>query len=134
VVSVAERLLELGCDEICLADTIGTANRDSVRATVGATKLSVPIDRLALHFHDTSGAALGNVAEALDHGVRIFDSSAGGLGGCPFALGAPGNLATRQLVERLEELGLHTGVDVDEVLAAEAVLKPHVPRLRHLAA
>ena len=134
VVSVTERLLELGCDEICLADTIGTANSDSVRATVGAATSSVPIDRLAVHFHDTSGAALTNVESALDHGVRIFDSAAGGLGGCPFAPGAPGNLATRQLVERLEELGLHTGVDLEEVSAAEAILKPHVPRLRHVAA
>ncbi|HLL50292.1 MAG TPA: hypothetical protein VK356_06450, partial [Thermomicrobiales bacterium] len=101
---------------------------------VSATELSVPVDRLALHFHDTSGTALQNVASALDRGVRIFDSAAGGLGGCPFATGAPGNLATRKLVERLEELGLRTGVDVEEVSAAEAILKPHVPRLRHVAA
>jgi isopropylmalate/homocitrate/citramalate synthase len=94
----------------------------------------VPIDRLALHFHDTTGAALANVTQALDYGVRIFDSAAGGLGGCPFAPGAPGNLGTRQLVARLEELGLHTGVDVEEVLAAEEILGPYVPRLRHVAA
>jgi isopropylmalate/homocitrate/citramalate synthase len=134
VVSVAERLLALGCDEICLADTIGTANPASVKAIVGATKSSVPTDRLALHFHDTSGTALANVAEALGHGVRIFDSAAGGLGGCPFAPGAPGNLGTRQLVARLDELGLHTGVDIEEVSAAEAILGPYVPRLRHVAA
>src|SRR5215208_5267983 len=115
VVSVAERLLELGCDEVCLADTIGTATPDSVRETLQTARPTIPIDRLALHFHDTSGSALANVERALDLGVRIFDSAAGGLGGCPFAPGAPGNLGTEQLIGRMEALGVRTGVEPDAV-------------------
>jgi len=134
VVPVAERLLELGCEEICLADTIGTATPDAVKATVSVAQQSLPPDRLALHFHDTSNTALANVTAALDHGVRIFDSAAGGLGGCPFAPGAPGNLATQKLVARLEELGLRTGVDLEAVLTAVSVIAPYIPRLRRAAA
>jgi len=134
VVSVAERLLELGCDEICLADTIGAATPDGVRGVVRTVLRSIPLDQLALHFHDTSGMALSNVAVALDHGVTIFDSAAGGLGGCPFAPGAPGNLATEHLVGFLNELGLHTGVDLESIASAVALLRPHVPRLDHVVA
>ena len=128
-ISVTERLLELGCDEVCLADTIGTATPDSVRDTLRATQPSIPTDRLALHFHDTAGTALANVDEALDFGVRTFDSAAGGLGGCPFAPGAPGNLATERLIERVEALGLRTGTKPDAVVAALDVVRPYVPRL-----
>ena len=134
VVSVAERLLELGCDEVCLADTIGTATQESVTSTVQATRESIPIDQLALHFHDTSGSALANVERALELGVRTFDSAAGGLGGCPFAPGAPGNLATEQLIGRMELLGLRTGTHLDAVKAAVDVVRPFVPRLRRLTA
>jgi isopropylmalate/homocitrate/citramalate synthase len=134
VVSVAERLLELGCDEVSLADTIGTATLQSVTETVQAARASIPIDRLALHFHDTSGSALGNVERALDLGVRTFDSAAGGLGGCPFAPGAPGNLGTEQLIERLEALGLRTGTDPHAVAAAVDVVRPYVPRLGRVVA
>jgi isopropylmalate/homocitrate/citramalate synthase len=129
VVSVAQRLLELGCDEVCLADTIGAATPGSVSETVQAARASIPIDQLALHFHDTSGSALKHVERALDLGVRTFDSAAGGLGGCPFAPGAPGNLSTEQLIGRLEALGLRTGTDPDAVAAAVDVVRPYVPRL-----
>ena len=134
VVSVAERLLELGCNEVCLADTIGTATRESVKETVQAARASIPIDQLALHFHDTSGSALANVERALDLGVRTFDSAAGGLGGCPFAPGAPGNLGTEQLIGRLEALGLCTGADAQAVAAAVDVVRPYVPRLERVIA
>ena len=134
VVSVAERLLALGCDEVCLADTIGTATPESVTETVQAARPSIPIDQLALHFHDTSGSALRNVERALDLGVRTFDSAAGGLGGCPFAPGAPGNLGTEQLIGRLESLGLRTGVDPHAVAAAVDVVRPYVPRLGRMIA
>jgi len=130
--TVAERLLQLGCDEICLADTIGTATPDSVRDMLRAARSTIPFDRLALHFHDTAGTALVNVEEALEFGVRIFDSAAGGLGGCPFAPGAPGNLGTQQLIGRLEALGLRTGADSDAIGAALEVLRPHVARLGRL--
>jgi isopropylmalate/homocitrate/citramalate synthase len=134
VVSVAERLLELGCNQVCLADTIGRATLESVTETVQAVRPSIPIDQLALHFHDTSGSALANVERALDLGVRTFDSAAGGLGGCPFAPGAPGNLGTEQLLERMEALGLRTGAHVDVVAAAVDVVRPYVPRLGRLTA
>jgi hydroxymethylglutaryl-CoA lyase len=95
---------------------------------------SIPIDQLALHFHDTAGSALANVERALEFGVRTFDSTAGGLGGCPFAPGAPGNLSTEQLVARLESLGLRTGVQPEAVAAAVDVVRPFVPRLRSVTA
>lgn len=129
VIEVAERLLEIGCDEICLADTIGIATPSSVRETLKAAGSSLPIDRLGLHFHDTSGNALANVTVGLDSDVRIFDGAAGGLGGCPFAPGAPGNLATERLVVMLEQCGLRTGVDADGIAMALSLLHPFVPKL-----
>jgi isopropylmalate/homocitrate/citramalate synthase len=131
VVPVAERLLALGCDEICLADTIGVATPASVRALLRAALPSLPAERLALHFHDTAGMALANVREGLAHEIRIFDAAAGGLGGCPFAPGAPGNLATEPLVDLLEGLGLRTGVDAAAVASAFAALAENLPS-RHL--
>jgi isopropylmalate/homocitrate/citramalate synthase len=129
VVSVASRLVALGCDEICLADTIGAATPDAVRQTLGEVTRVMPSDRLALHFHDTSGLALANVDAGLEHGIRVFDGAAGGLGGCPFAPGAPGNLGTERLVRHLEHRGLETGVNADAVAEATALLSPFVPRL-----
>jgi isopropylmalate/homocitrate/citramalate synthase len=128
VLPVAERLLSLGCDEICLADTIGTATPDLVRQMLTAARRNLPFDRLALHFHDTSGAALSNVDEALEHGIRIFDAAAGGLGGCPFAPGAPGNLGTERLVDHLHGRGARTGVDVEAIAAAIALVAPYLSR------
>jgi hydroxymethylglutaryl-CoA lyase len=129
VIPVVARLVALGCDEICLADTIGTATPRSVRDVLRASRGMVPIDRMALHFHDTSGLALANVETALDEGMCIFDSAAGGLGGCPFAPGAPGNLATERLVDRLHDLGLRTGVDAAAIAAAVTQLRPRLERV-----
>jgi hydroxymethylglutaryl-CoA lyase len=134
VVPVAERLLQLGCDEICLADTIGTATPDAVADALRAARPAIPIERLALHLHDTSGTALANVEQALELGVRTFDSAVGGLGGCPFAPGAPGNLSTERLIGRLEALGLRTGADSDALAAALDIVRSHVPRLGRLSA
>lgn len=129
VMPVVESLLAAGCDEICLADTIGVAGPADVRATLAAVASVVAPGDLALHFHDTSGNALANVEVALEAGVRIFDAAAGGLGGCPFAPGAPGNLATELLVARLDHLGMQTGVDLPGLQAATALLRGYVPRL-----
>lgn len=129
VTTVTERLLSAGCDEICLADTIGVGVPADVRATLDAVGMSLPLGDLALHFHDTTGNALSNVAVALDRGVRIFDSAAGGLGGCPFAPGAPGNLATESLLAFLHQAGLRTGVDPEAVTRATDLLLAYVPRL-----
>ena len=132
VLSIVERLLALGCDEICLADTIGAATPDQVGDILAAVLPSIALDRLALHFHDTSGIALPNVEVALDHGIRIFDAAAGGLGGCPFAPGAPGNLSTEHLLQHLHGLGVRTGVDADGVSAAVSALRPFIPRLTEM--
>ena len=124
-VDVAKRLFHLGCDEVALADTVGRATPDDVRAVLDLALLDLPRERLALHLHDTGGRALENVAAGLAYGIRIFDGAAGGLGGCPFAPGAPGNLATESLVRYLHDRGFVTGIDADAVAAAvEPLLRP----------
>ena len=115
VARVAAELAALGCDEVSIGDTIGVARPEQVPEVVAAVGEHVPLERIALHLHDTGGRALQNVAAGLEAGVRIFDSSAAGLGGCPFAPGAPGNVATEALVRFLEREGLDTGVDADAV-------------------
>ncbi len=119
VVDVAHRLLELGVDELSIGDTIGVAVPADVRRVVGAlTAAGIATDRLAMHFHDTRGTALANVSTALELGVRCFDASTGGTGGCPYAPGAAGNLATEDLVYLLDREGLAHGVDLDRLLIA----------------
>jgi isopropylmalate/homocitrate/citramalate synthase len=118
VVEVAVALLDLGCDEISIGDTIGVAHPADVTRVVGALLERVPVERLALHLHDTYGRALENVDAGLVLGVRVFDSSAGGMGGCPYAPGAPGNLATEALIRHLDANGFEHGVDVDAVARA----------------
>ena len=129
VTQVTEQLLLAGCDEICLADTIGIGLPEDVSVTLETVSHSLPLTDLALHFHDTTGNALRNVEVALGHGVRIFDSAAGGLGGCPFAPGAPGNLATESLLTFLHRAGLRTGVDEEALGHATDLLRGYVPRL-----
>ncbi len=118
-VEVALRLLGLGVDEVCFGDTIGVAVPGQVAALTGlAVAAGVPLDRIAYHFHDTRGTALANVAAGLDAGVRCFDSSTGGTGGCPYAPGAAGNLATEDLVYFLDASGWEHGVSLPGVLTA----------------
>jgi isopropylmalate/homocitrate/citramalate synthase len=114
-ISVAERLFEAGCDEVSIADTIGSATAKETRNLLRVLRDSVSFERVAMHFHDTSGRAIDNIATAYEAGVRIFDSAAGGLGGCPFAPGAAGNIATERVVEFFEHQGIPTGIDVDAV-------------------
>lgn len=111
VARVAAALRELGCGEISLGETLGRGTPERVDAMLAAVLEEVPAQRLAGHFHDTGGRALENVEVALGRGIRVFDASAGGLGGCPFAPGAAGNVATEALAERLEALGFETGLD-----------------------
>ena len=118
--SVSVALAELGCVEISLADTIGRAMPRSVDAMLRTVAAKLPAERLACHFHDTSGHALDNVDVALAHGIRVFDSAVGGLGGCPYAPGAAGNLGTLPVVRHLESKGLSTGIDIAVLQAAEA--------------
>jgi hydroxymethylglutaryl-CoA lyase len=118
-VEVALRLLELGADEVCFGDTIGVGVPIQVAAlTALAVQAGVPLGRIAYHFHDTRGTALANVAAGLDAGVRCFDASAGGTGGCPYAPGAAGNLASEDLVYFLDASGWESGVELEGVLAA----------------
>jgi len=119
VVDVAMRLVELGADEICLGDTIGVGVPSQVHLlTAAVTVAGLPLDRLAYHFHDTRGTALANVVAGLEDGVTCFDSSTGGTGGCPYAPGAAGNLATEDLVYLLDGLGVVHGLDLAGVLQA----------------
>jgi hydroxymethylglutaryl-CoA lyase len=118
-VDVALRLLRLGVDEVCFGDTIGVAVPSQVTALIRrAVAAGIPIDRIACHFHDTRGTALANVVAGLDAGVRCFDASTGGTGGCPYAPGAAGNLATEDLVYLLDASGYEHGVRLDGVLDA----------------
>ena len=118
-VDVALRLQDLGVDEVCFGDTIGVGVPGQVAALTGlAAEAGLGLDRIAFHFHDTRGTALANVAAGLDAGVRCFDSAAGGTGGCPYAPGAAGNLATEDLVYFLDASGWVTGVDLEGVLTA----------------
>jgi isopropylmalate/homocitrate/citramalate synthase len=119
VVDVAERLLELGVDELSIGDTIGVAGPADIQRVTGAlVGAGIGPDRLAMHFHDTRGTAVANVAAAIGLGIRCFDASTGGTGGCPYAPGAAGNLATEDLVYLLDREGLRHGVVLEGVLAA----------------
>lgn len=113
VAHVAERLAAMGCYEISLGDTIGVGTPDRARAMVQAVAAAVPVSRLAVHFHDTFGRGLANVLACLEDGIAVIDASVGGLGGCPYAPGSSGNLATEELVAALDGLGVHSGVDLD---------------------
>jgi len=110
--------LALGADELSVADTIGVGTPNQVFDIVGALTPHVPLNRLGLHFHDTRGTALANIMAGLQTGVTTFDSSAGGLGGCPFAPGATGNVATEDVLYLLHGLGIETGIDLAKVRAA----------------
>ena len=123
VVEITEALLELGCHEVSIGDTIGVAEPNDVRTRGEALLERVPADRLALHLHDTRGRALANVEAGLELGIATYDASAGGTGGCPFAPGAPGNLATESLCGLLDRLGIEHGVDAAAVGAAGLALR-----------
>jgi len=115
VVRVANSLAEMGIDELSIGDTIGIGTPDQVVKLSEALQREMPVERLAMHFHDTRGMALANVLAALQMDIGIFDSSSGGLGGCPYAPGATGNLATEDLLYMLHGMGIETGVDLERV-------------------
>ena len=112
VVSVCEQMLQAGCEEISLGDTIGAGTAAKASALITDVATVVPVDQLAVHFHDTYGQALANILACLDAGIRIIDSSVAGLGGCPYAKGASGNVASEDVVYMLHGLGLETGIDL----------------------
>jgi hydroxymethylglutaryl-CoA lyase len=128
-VDVGLRLLELGVEEVCFGDTIGVGVPSQVtELTVAATSAGIPLERIAYHFHDTRGTALANVVAGLAAGVRCFDSSTGGTGGCPYAPGAAGNLATEDLVYLLDGLGYDHGVRLGAVLEAARFIATQLGR------
>ena len=126
VADVAARLADLGVYEVAVSDTIGVAHPGLVARVLDAVLTRLPVDRLALHFHDTRGTALANVHAALPYGVTTFDASAGGLGGCPYAPGAAGNLATDDLIYMLNGMGLETGVSLKAVSEASAFIAARI--------
>jgi len=126
VIDLTKALLDLGAFEVAVSDTIGVAHPGQVRQVLAALTGEVHASSIALHFHDTRGTALANVLASLDFGITTFDASAGGLGGCPYAPGATGNLATEDLLYLLDGLGLETGVSLDAVYAASTAIEPRV--------
>jgi hydroxymethylglutaryl-CoA lyase len=127
-VAVARRLAEAGCDEVSIGDTIGVAVPTQVGELVGLLADELPLDRVAVHFHDTRGTALANVLAALEAGVSVVDSAAGGTGGCPYAPGASGNLATEDLLYMLHGMGIETGVSLEAVVEASRALSARLGR------
>ena len=129
VVGVGARLLELGCTQLSLGDTIGVGTPGHVTALLNAfAGKGIAVDRLAVHFHDTYGQALANTLAALQAGVTTVDASAGGLGGCPYAKNATGNLATEDLVWMLDGLGIETGVDLAKLVETSVWMAGHLGR------
>ena len=126
VAEVAEALVDMGAFEVAISDTIGIAHPGQVLTVVGRVAERVPLDKVALHFHDTRGTGLANVLAALELGANTFDASAGGLGGCPYAPGATGNLATEDLIYMLDGLGVVTGVNLNGVMEASAFIETRV--------
>lgn len=122
VVHVAQRLHEIGCYEISLGDTIGVGTPAKARAMLKAVAQEVPMNALAVHFHDTYGQALANILSCLEEGVRVVDSAVSGTGGCPYAKGATGNVASEDVVYMLHGMGMQTGIDLDILIATGAWL------------
>ncbi|TGN89884.1 hydroxymethylglutaryl-CoA lyase [Bradyrhizobium yuanmingense] len=134
VADLARTLFELGCYEISLGDTIGVGTPDKAKEMLRAVSANIPPARLAMHFHDTYGQALANLYAGMEQGVCVIDAAAGGLGGCPYAPGATGNVATEDVVYMLEGMGVRTGVDMEKLLAATNAMsvvlgKPPVSRV-----
>jgi hydroxymethylglutaryl-CoA lyase len=127
VVELARRLAEAGVDEVVVADTVGYGNPAAVRRVFGAVRQAVPGLPVAAHFHDTRGLGLANVVAALDAGVREFDASLGGFGGCPYAPGATGNVTMEDLVFLLEAMGLRSGVDVARLIEVRRFVEAALP-------
>jgi isopropylmalate/homocitrate/citramalate synthase len=126
VLEVVARLLDLGCYEVSVGDTIGVGTPMQVQGVIGILLQVVPAKRLAMHFHDTRGTALANTLAALEMGIATFDASSGGLGGCPYAPGASGNMATEDLVYMLDRMAIDTGVDLNRLVAASQIIAPYL--------
>ncbi len=123
VLNITKSLLDMGVDEVSLGDTIGAASPKDVFETVGFILNTIPKEKIALHFHDTYGTALANVVSGLELGITTYDASSGGLGGCPYAPGASGNLATEDLIYLLDRMGIESGVDLNKLTEASMFIE-----------
>lgn len=128
VIKVAEKLLEMGCYEISLGDTIGVGTPGSFRRLLDELTKVIPVEKLAVHCHDTYGQALSNILISLDYGITVVDASVSGLGGCPYARGASGNAATEDVIYMLHGMGLDTGVDLEKLIEAGRFICDHLER------
>ena len=128
VLAVSQTLLDKGCYEISLGDTIGTGTPGQTAHLLSTLLKTIPVSKLAVHFHDTYGQALANILVALQHGISVIDSAAGGLGGCPYAAGASGNVATEDVVYMLNGMGIDCGVDINALVAASTQIFDHLNR------
>ncbi len=128
VTAVAGRLFDMGCAEISLGDTIGVGTPGRAQALIEAVTQRVPLERIAVHFHDTYGQALANILACLELGVAVVDSSVAGLGGCPYAVGASGNVASEDVLYMLDGMGIETGVDLRKLVAAGTLISEHLGR------
>jgi hydroxymethylglutaryl-CoA lyase len=126
VLEVSARLLDLGCYEISVGDTIGVGTPMQVQGVIGMLLQVIPASKLAMHFHDTRGTALANSLAALEMGIATYDAASGGLGGCPYAPGASGNMATEDLVYMLDAMAIETGVDIKRLVAASQIIAPYL--------
>ena len=126
VLEVVARLLDLGCYEVSVGDTIGVGTPMQVQGVIGVLRQVIPVSRLAMHFHDTRGTALANTLSALEMGIATFDASSGGLGGCPYAPGASGNMATEDLIYMLDAMAIETGVSLKKLVAASQIIAPYL--------
>jgi len=126
VLEVSARLLDLGCYEVSVGDTIGVGTPMQVQGVIGVLLQVIPASKLAMHFHDTRGTALANTLAALEMGIATFDASSGGLGGCPYAPGASGNMATEDLVYMLDKMAIETGVDLNRLVRASSIIAPYL--------
>src|SRR2546428_10012687 len=126
VLEVTARLLDLGCYEVSVGDTIGVGTPMQVQGVIGILLQVIPARKLAMHFHDTRGTALANTLAALEMGIATFDASSGGLGGCPYAPGASGNLATEDLIYMLDHMGIDTGVSLERLVSASTIIGQYI--------
>ena len=126
VLEVVARLFDIGCYEVSVGDTIGVGTPMQVQGVIGLLQQVIPTSRLAMHFHDTRGTALANTLAALEMGIATFDASSGGLGGCPYAPGASGNLATEDIVYMLQSMGIDTGIDLNRLVQASSIIAPYL--------
>jgi len=126
VLEVSARLLDLGCYEVSVGDTIGVGTPMQVQGVIGILRQVIPAAKLAMHFHDTRGTALANTLASLEMGIATFDASSGGLGGCPYAPGASGNMATEDLIYLLDGMAIETGVDLRKLVAASQIIAPYL--------